>query len=83
MTYEKSDVVSVRNKHTQIQQEVRTLLIRNAAVCVIGVFAGFEIDDQTLILGFICVIIQCLAQGRRTDDILKATFCRRVKKLLQ
>jgi len=45
MTYEKSDVVSVRNKHTQIQQEVRTLLIRDAAVCVIGVFAGFEIDD--------------------------------------
>lgn len=45
MTYEKSDVVSVRNKHTQIQQEVRTLLIRDAAVCVIGVFAEDEIDD--------------------------------------
>jgi hypothetical protein len=45
MTYEKCDAVSVRNKHTQIQQEVRTLLIRDAAVCIIGVFAGFEIDD--------------------------------------
>jgi hypothetical protein len=45
MTYEKSDVMSVRNKLTQIQQEVRTLLIRDAAVCTIGVFAGFEIDD--------------------------------------
>jgi len=45
MTYENSGFVSVRDKHTQIQQEVRTLLIRDAAVCVIGVFAGFEIDD--------------------------------------
>jgi hypothetical protein len=73
----------VRNKHTQVQKEVRTLLIRDAAVCVIGVFAGFKIDDQTLILGFIYVIIQSLAQGCRTDDILKTTLCRRVEKLLQ
>ena len=45
MTHENSDVVSVRNNHTQMQQEVGTLLIRDAAVCVIRVFAGFEIDD--------------------------------------
>lgn len=66
-----------------MKDEIRALLVRDAAVRVIGILALLEADDKSLELGSVLVLLQRVVQGFVPDHVCEAAFGGRVQRLLQ
>ena len=89
LSYERAHVVAdvgqeyveTAKRTLKVEDEVGALLVRNGGVRVIGVFANLEIDDETLVLGPVDVLLEGILEGLVTDEEGEAAICWCVEEL--
>ena len=60
-------------KHAlEVQDEVRTLLVRDRAVRIVGVLPRLEVDDEPLVPWPVLVLLECVLERFVADEKRKA-----------